>query len=66
MSTQNSRFQPIWDPFVDNLQNTNEDVRRRATDELYERIIVQYADVSQQSTFFDLFICFGSVSCRRS
>jgi hypothetical protein len=47
MSTADTRFSALLDPFTGDLQSPNEDVRRRAADELYERIIGQYADVSE-------------------
>jgi hypothetical protein len=47
MSTADTRFSALLDQFTGDLQNPNEDVRRRATDELYERIIGQYADVRE-------------------
>lgn len=46
MSTTDTRFSVLLEQFTGDLQSPNEDTRRRATDELYERIIAQYADVS--------------------
>ena len=46
MSTGDTRLSALLEQFTDSLQSPNEDIRRRATDELYERIIAQYADVS--------------------
>ncbi|UJR25716.1 hypothetical protein I4U23_007067 [Adineta vaga] len=44
MSITDTRFSVLLEQFVEGLQSSNEDIRRRATDELYERIIAQYAD----------------------
>jgi hypothetical protein len=46
MSTTDTRVTALLEQFAGDLQSSNEDIRRRATDELYERIIAQYADVS--------------------
>jgi len=46
MSTADTRFPALLEQFTGDLQSPYEDIRRRATDELYERIIAQYADVS--------------------
>jgi len=46
MSTIDTRLSVLLEQFIGDLQSPYEDIRRRATDELYERIIVQYADVS--------------------
>jgi hypothetical protein len=46
MSTTDTRFPVLLEQFTGDLQSPHDDIRRRATDELYERIIVQYADVS--------------------
>ncbi|CAF4787308.1 unnamed protein product, partial [Rotaria sp. Silwood1] len=44
MSTVDTRFPALLEQFAGDLQSPNEDTRRRATDELYERIVAQYAD----------------------
>ncbi|CAF1639698.1 unnamed protein product, partial [Adineta ricciae] len=44
MCPTDTRFCTLLEPFVDDLQSSNEDLRRQATLNLYERIIVQYAD----------------------
>ncbi|CAF0732022.1 unnamed protein product [Adineta steineri] len=44
MSVTDTRFPALLEQFAVDLQSPNEDTRRRATDELYERIISQYAD----------------------
>ena len=46
MSTTDTRFSALIEQFTGSLQSPDEDVRRKATDDLYERIIAQYADVS--------------------
>ncbi len=46
MSTTDTRFPALLDQFTGDLQSPNEEIRRRATDELYECILAQYADVS--------------------
>jgi len=47
MSVGDTRLPALLEQFTADLQSPNEDTRRRATDELYERIIAQYADVSE-------------------
>ena len=47
MSTADTRFPALLEQFTGDLQSPIEDVRRRATDELYERITTQYPDVSE-------------------
>jgi len=47
MSVGDTRLPALLEQFTVELQSPNEDVRRRATDELYERIIAQYPDVSE-------------------
>ena len=49
MCPTDTRFCTLLEPFVDDLESSNEDLRRQATLNLYERIIVQYADVSESS-----------------
>ena len=49
MSIPDTRLSALLDQFTNDLQSPNEDIRRRATDDLYERIIAQYADVSDCS-----------------
>ncbi|CAF1149527.1 unnamed protein product, partial [Adineta ricciae] len=44
MSVADNRFSTFLDHYVEGLQSSNEETRRRATDELYESIIAQYAD----------------------
>jgi hypothetical protein len=51
MSTADTRFSALLEQFTGDLQSTNEDVRRRAVDELYALIIAQYADVSNEIYF---------------
>lgn len=46
MSATDTRFSVLLEQFTGDLQSPNDETRRRATDELYERIISQYADVS--------------------
>lgn len=46
MSVADTRFSDLINRFIGDLENPNEDVRRRATDELYELLIAQYSDVS--------------------
>ena len=46
MSTLDTRLPDLLEKFSGDLQSPNEEIRRRATDELYERIIAQYPDVS--------------------
>jgi len=48
MSTADTRFSALLEQFTGDLQNTNEDIRRRAVDELYAHIIAQYADVNRE------------------
>jgi hypothetical protein len=47
MSVGDTRLPALLEQFTGDLQSPIEDTRRRATDELYERIIAQYADVSE-------------------
>jgi molybdopterin converting factor small subunit len=49
MSTPDTRFPALLEQFTGDLQSPIEDVRRRATDDLYDRIIAQYADVSKRN-----------------
>ena len=63
MSVQDSRCLALIEQYIGNLQSPYEDVRRRATDELYERIVAQYADVSYIKIFNDLV---GNISMRFS
>ncbi|CAM4856778.1 unnamed protein product [Rotaria socialis] len=44
MSTADTRLPVLLEQFTGDLQSPNEDTRRRATDELYERILAQYVD----------------------
>ena len=48
MPTPDTRFPTLLEQFTGDLQNANEDIRRRAVDELYALIIAQYADVSDE------------------
>ena len=48
MSIADTRFSALLEQFTGDLQSPHEDVRRRATDQLYEAIIAQYADVSSK------------------
>jgi hypothetical protein len=52
MSTPDTRFPALLEQFTGDLQSPIEDVRRRATDDLYDRIIAQYADVSKRNLKF--------------
>ena len=52
MSTTDTRFSALLEQFTGGLQNTNEDIRRQAVDELYALIIAQYADVSNEINLF--------------
>lgn len=48
MPTTDTRFSALLEQFTGDLQSPNEDIRRKAVDELYGLIIAQYADVSVQ------------------
>jgi hypothetical protein len=67
MSTADTRFSALLEQFTGDLQNTNEDIRRRAVDELYAHIIAQYADVSKDISFLIYFgmnfACLGTNRC---
>ncbi|UJR07918.1 hypothetical protein I4U23_012201 [Adineta vaga] len=45
MCVSDTRFSTLLEQFIDDLQSSNEDIRRQATNDLYERIIAQYIDV---------------------
>ena len=46
MPPTDTRFSTLLDQFTGDLQSPNDDVRRKAVDELYASIIAQYVDVS--------------------
>jgi hypothetical protein len=48
MSTADTQLSALLEQFTGDLHSTNEDIRRRAVDELYALIIAQYADVSKE------------------
>jgi hypothetical protein len=49
MSTTDLRFSVLLEQFTGVLHSTNEDIRRRAVDELYTLILDQYADVNRET-----------------
>jgi hypothetical protein len=64
MSVVDTRLFELIDIYVERLESSQDDVRRRGTDELYESIIAQYADVSFSSFFFKTFLfCLGTNRC---
>ena len=52
MSVADTQLFELIETYIGRLENSQDDVRRRATDEFYESIIAQYADVSFSSSFF--------------
>ena len=46
MSVADNRLVEFIDAYIDKLESPHENIRRRATDELYESIVAHYADVS--------------------
>lgn len=46
MSAADTRLIELIETYVERLESSQDDVRRRGTDEFYESIIAQYADVS--------------------